>query len=123
MNVLDKETYEWLKKYEQHLTRAYKANYIMGVTTNLAGEFLEVYKRTGGNKHINLACSNCVYTMVKELGEAYFKYQKAEESAAQSENNVEVEQTPKEEKKTSQKAKKTTSAKAKKGVKKDGSDN
>lgn len=71
-----KDAYEELKGHEVHFTRAVKGGYIMGVTPQLAEKFLKWYKALGGNKHINLACSNCVYTMLKDMGEAYFKWVK-----------------------------------------------
>lgn len=76
MITFTKDAYRELNQYEQHFIRATKANYIMGVTPKLAEEFLRWYKALGGNKHINLGCSNCVYTMVKELGKAYFDFVK-----------------------------------------------
>ena len=69
-----KDAYRELNQHEQHFTRASKGGYTMGVNPKLAEEFLKWYKALGGNKHINLGCSNCVYTMLKELGDAYFKF-------------------------------------------------
>ena len=74
MMQFTKDAYRELNQYEQHFTRAVKGGYTMGITPKLAQNFLDWYKALGGNKHINLGCSNCVYTMMKDLGNAYFAF-------------------------------------------------
>lgn len=76
MMQFSKDAYRELNQYEQHFIRAVRGGYTMGVTPKLAEEFLRWYKALGGNKHINLGCSNCIYTMVKDLGNAYFAWVK-----------------------------------------------
>lgn len=71
---MNDEAYKDLEQYKVHFTRAVKGGYTMGITPTLAKELHAHYLALGGNKKVNLGCSNCIYTMVKELGAAWMGY-------------------------------------------------
>lgn len=74
MIKMNDEAYKDLEQYKVHFTRAVKGGYTMGITPALAKELHEQYLALGGNKRVNLGCSNCIYTMVKELGAAWMGF-------------------------------------------------
>lgn len=74
MIKMNDEAHKDLEQYKVHFTRAVKGGYTMGITPALAKELHGHYLALGGNKKVNLGCSNCIYTMVKELGAAWMGY-------------------------------------------------
>lgn len=74
MIKMNDEAYKDLEQYKVHFTRAVKGGYTMGITPTLAKELHGYYLALGGNKKVNLGCSNCIYTMVKELGAAWMGF-------------------------------------------------
>lgn len=75
MKQLTKEQYEVLKKYEKHLRRGYKGNYIYGLFQKDFNELLKMYNELGGNERIQYNCNVCVLRLTKSLGKLYFEYQ------------------------------------------------
>lgn len=74
MITMTNEAYTRLEPYKQHFIRAVKGGYTMGINASLAATLHAEYKGLGGNKRITMTCSNCIYTMVRELGQAWLDY-------------------------------------------------
>lgn len=101
------EAYTRLAEYKQHFIRAVNGGYTMGINASLAATLHAEYKRLGGNKRITMTCSNCIYVMVKELGQAWLDYTpKMEKETTQQAEEVN-EETPKPLKEFKNKDKKT----------------
>ena len=87
---MNKETYDKLKKYEVHLRRGYKGNYVFGLLQKDFDVLFEIYKELGGNAQLRYTCNSCNLQLLKFLGKLYFEY----------EENLVVSDETKEKKKT-----------------------
>ena len=83
---MNKETYEKLKKYQVHLRRGFKGNYIYGLLQKDFDVLFEIYKELGGNAQLRYTCNSCNLQLLKFLGKLYFEY---EESLVVSDNTKE----------------------------------
>ena len=72
---MNKETYEKLKKYQAHLRRGYKGNYIYGLLQKDFDVLYEIYKELGGRENLRYTCSSCCLRLTKYLGKLYFEYE------------------------------------------------
>ena len=72
---MNKETYEKLKKYQVHLRRGYKGNYIYGLLQTDFDVLYEIYKSLGGRENLRYTCSSCCLRLTKFLGKLYFEYE------------------------------------------------
>ena len=72
---MNKETYEKLKKYQVHLRRGYKGNYIYGLLQTDFDVLYEIYKELGGRENLRYTCSTCCLRLTKFLGKLYFEYE------------------------------------------------
>ena len=72
---MNKETYEKLKKYQAHLRRGYKGNYIYGLLQKDFDVLYEIYKELGGRENLRYTCSSCILRLTKYLGKLYFEYE------------------------------------------------
>lgn len=71
---MNKDTYEKLKKYESHLRRGYKGNYIYGLLQKDFDVLFEIYKELGGKENLRYTCSSCCLRLTKFLGKLYYEY-------------------------------------------------
>lgn len=71
---MNKETYEKLKKYEVHLRRGYKGNYIYGLLQKDFDVLFEIYKELGGKENLRYTCSSCCLRLTKFLGKLYYEF-------------------------------------------------
>ena len=72
---MNKSTYNKLKKYESHLRRAYKGNYVFGLLQTDFDVLFEIYKQLGGNAQLRYTCNSCNLQLLKFLGKLYFEYE------------------------------------------------
>lgn len=72
---MNKETYEKLKKYQVHLRRGYKGNYVFGLLQKDFDVLFEIYKELGGNAQLRYTCNSCNLQLLKFLGKLYFEYE------------------------------------------------
>ena len=72
---MNKETYEKLKKYQVHLRRGYKGNYIYGLLQKDFDEMYVLYRELGGNAQLKYTCQSCCLQLTKYLGKLYFEYE------------------------------------------------
>ena len=72
---MNKETYEKLKKYQIHLRRGYKGNYIYGLLQKDFDEMYVLYRELGGNAQLKYTCQSCCLQLTKYLGKLYFEYE------------------------------------------------
>ena len=72
---MNKETYEKLKKYQVHLRRGYKGNYVFGLLQKDFDELYKIYKELGGNAQLRYTCQSCCLQLLKFLGKLYFEYE------------------------------------------------
>ena len=72
---MNKSTYDKLKKYEVHLRRGYKGNYIYGLLQKDFDVLYEIYKELGGRENLRYTCSTCCLRLTKYLGKLYFEYE------------------------------------------------
>ena len=73
--MIDKKTYNKLKKYEQHLRRGFKGGYVFGLYQNDFDELFEIYKQLGGKNSLKYSCSSCTLQLLKFLGKLYYEYE------------------------------------------------
>ena len=72
---MNKDTYEKLKKYQIHLRRGFKGNYIYGLLQKDFDVLYEIYKELGGRENLRYTCSSCCLRLTKFLGKLYFEYE------------------------------------------------
>ena len=72
---MNKETYEKLNKYQVHLRRGFKGNYIYGLLQTDFDVLYEIYKSLGGRENLRYTCSSCCLRLTKFLGKLYFEYE------------------------------------------------
>lgn len=72
--MIDKKTYNKLKKYEVHLRRGYKGGYVFGLYQNDFDELYEIYKQLNGRENLRYTCSTCCLRLTKFLGKLYYEY-------------------------------------------------
>ena len=73
--MIDKKTYNKLKKYEVHLRRGFKGGYVFGLYQNDFDELFEIYKQLGGKNSLKYSCSSCTLQLLKFLGKLYYEYE------------------------------------------------
>lgn len=73
--MIDKKTYNKLKKFEVHLRRAYKGNYVFGLYQKDFDELYEIYRQLGGTQRLKYSCSSCTLQLLKFLGKLYYEYE------------------------------------------------
>ena len=90
---MNKETYEKLKKYEVHLRRGYKGNYVYGLLQKDFDVLYEIYKELNGRENLRYTCSSCILRLTKFLGKLYFEYEEnLMKEPVVSDENVTVKQ-------------------------------
>lgn len=91
---MNRETYEKLKKYQVHLRRGYKGNYIYGLLQTDFDVLYEIYKELGGRENLRYTCNSCNLRLTKFLGKLYFEYEEnlMKEPEVSDETNVTVKQ-------------------------------
>ena len=72
---MNREAYEKLKKYQIHLRRGYKGNYIYGLLQKDFDEMYVLYRELGGNAQLKYTCQSCCLQLTKYLGKLYFEYE------------------------------------------------
>ena len=72
---MNREAYEKLKKYQVHLRRGYKGNYIYGLLQKDFDEMYVLYRELGGNAQLKYTCQSCCLQLTKYLGKLYFEYE------------------------------------------------
>jgi hypothetical protein len=72
---MNKSTYNKLKKYEVHLRRGFKGNYIYGLLQKDFDVLYEIYKELGGRENLRYTCSSCCLRLTKFLGKLYYEYE------------------------------------------------
>ena len=72
---MNKETYEKLKKYQAHLRRGFKGNYIYGLLQTDFDEMYVLYRELGGTAQLKYTCQSCCLQLTKYLGKLYFEYE------------------------------------------------
>lgn len=91
---MNKETYEKLKKYQVHLRRGFKGNYIYGLLQTDFDELYNIYKELGGRENLRYTCSSCCLRLTKFLGKLYYEYEEnlMKEPDVSDDENVTVKQ-------------------------------
>ena len=72
--MINKSTYNKLKKYEVHLRRGFKGGYVFGLYQKDFDELFEIYKQLGGTQRLKYSCSSCTLQLLKFLGKMYYEY-------------------------------------------------
>ena len=72
--MINKSTYNKLKKYEVHLRRGFKGGYVYGLYQNEFDELYEIYKQLGGKSKLKYSCSSCILQLLKFLGKLYYEF-------------------------------------------------
>lgn len=72
--MINKSTYNKLKKYEVHLRRGYKGGYVFGLYQKDFDELFEIYKQLGGKSNLKYSCSSCTLQLLKFLGKLYYEF-------------------------------------------------
>ena len=72
--MIDKKTYNKLKKFEVHLRRGFKGGYVFGLYQSDFDELYEIYKQLGGKSKLKYSCNSCNLQLLKFLGKLYYEY-------------------------------------------------
>ena len=72
--MIDKKTYNKLKKYEVHLRRGFKGNYVFGFLQSEFDELYKIYKQLGFKNSLKYTCNSCNLILCKTLGKLYYEY-------------------------------------------------
>ena len=72
--MINKSTYNKLKKYEVHLRRGFKGGYVFGLYQKDFDELFEIYRQLGGTQRLKYSCSSCTLQLLKFLGEKYYEF-------------------------------------------------
>ena len=72
---MNKSTYNKLKKYEVHLRRAYKGDYVYGLLQTDFDVLYEIYKNLGFKESLKYTCNSCNLRLCKTLGKLYYEYE------------------------------------------------
>ena len=72
--MIDKKTYNKLKKYEVHLRRGFKGGYVFGLYQNDFDELYEIYRQLNGPQRLKYSCSSCTLQLLKFLGKLYYEF-------------------------------------------------
>ena len=72
--MINKSTYNKLKKYEVHLRRGFKGGYVFGLYQNDFDELFEIYRQLGGTQRLKYSCSSCTLQLLKFLGKLYYEF-------------------------------------------------
>ena len=72
--MINKSTYNKLNKFEVHLRRAYKGNYVYGLLQSDFDELYEIYKQLSGKSKLKYSCSSCNLQLLKFLGKLYYEF-------------------------------------------------
>ena len=72
--MINKSTYNKLKKYEQHLRRGFKGGYVFGLYQSDFDELYEIYRQLGGTQRLKYSCSSCTLQLLKFLGKLYYEF-------------------------------------------------
>ena len=72
--MINKSTYNKLKKYEVHLRRAYKGNYVYGLLQTDFDVLYEIYKSLGFKESLKYTCSSCILRLCNTLGKLYYEF-------------------------------------------------
>lgn len=75
MIQLTKDDYNDLKKYEIHLIRGVRGNYVYNMTQCEAEALFTIYNRVYHKNEKAIGCTRCRLNVCKLLGGLYFKYQ------------------------------------------------
>ena len=73
--MINKSTYNKLKKYEVHLRRGFKGGYVFGLYQSDFDELYEIYKSVGGTQRLKYSCSSCTLQLLKFLGKNFYEYE------------------------------------------------
>ena len=72
--MINKSTYNKLKKFEVHLRRGFKGGYVFGLYQSDFDELYEIYKQLGFKTPLKYSCNSCNLTLCKTLGKLYYEY-------------------------------------------------
>lgn len=72
--MIDKKTYNKLKKFEVHLRRGYKGGYVFGLYEKDFDELYEIYRQLSGTQHLKYSCSSCTLQLLKFLGKLFYEF-------------------------------------------------
>ena len=73
--MINKKTYEKLKKFEVHLRRGFKGGYVFGLYQSDFDELYEIYKNLGFKESLKYTCNSCNLRLCKTLGKLYYEYE------------------------------------------------
>ena len=71
---MNKSIYNKLKKYEVHLRRAYKGDYVYGLLQTDFDVLYEIYKNLGFKESLKYTCNSCNLRLCKTLGKLYYEF-------------------------------------------------
>lgn len=72
---LNVSQYSQLRKYDRYLRTAHYANYITGMSLNIAQQLKDIYEKVTKKEFTrNLSCGKCKLDLCKRLAVLYFNY-------------------------------------------------
>lgn len=72
--MINKSTYNKLKKFEVHLRRGFKGGYVFGLYQSDFDELYEIYKQLGFKTPLKYSCNSCNLILCKTLGKLYYEF-------------------------------------------------
>lgn len=86
--MITKKEYEQLKKYHEHLNRAYNADFVYGMTLAEAEELFDIYNKMFNKNEKSTSCTRCRLRIAKLLGAKYFEYKEKNDSKIQRRKTI-----------------------------------
>ena len=76
MNI-NKDIYKELQPFAVHLRTAFYGCYYSNLSQMKVLQLLDIARKAGYVKSVTTSCNNCVLRFLRDIGEAYFKYEKS----------------------------------------------
>lgn len=77
MIKLNEKTYKELQQFATYFRQAYYGCYYTNLSQLKITNILEIVRRCGYVGSVTVSCNNCVLRFLRDVGEAYFNYEKS----------------------------------------------
>ena len=74
---INKDIYKELQPFAVHLRTAFYGCYYSNLSQIKVLQLLDIARKAGYVKSVTTSCNNCVLRFLRDIGEAYFKYEKS----------------------------------------------
>lgn len=75
--IINKDTYKELQPFAVHLRTAFYGCYYSNLSQTKILQLFNIARKAGYVKSVTTSCNSCVLRFLRDIGEAYFKYEKS----------------------------------------------